>query len=268
MRRVAELEWANYAATLPSAQVTPGLEVVLREDMILTSSTALPAPDTNHACLLRATPRTVDRVIAELTYYFQSRGLPVAVYVSPACIPRDLPARLSNSGFQKLEEAEAWLILEDLPHFGIPSLRPGIAVKRVAEDQVTPFARVFATAFGLSLEFAPAMAQLLEPSVGLPNVNHYLAVRGDQTIGTCSLLRYETFGVLGSAGVLPGQRRSGAATNLVIQALSDAQKEGLETIVLQTAAGTPLERLLCISGFTRSFTRSCYVLSDDPSSQS
>jgi hypothetical protein len=53
----------------------------------------------------------------------------------------------------------------------------------------------------------------------------------------------------------------------VIQALSDAREQGLETIVLQTTAGTSLERLLRISGFARAFTRSCYVLSDDSSGQ-
>jgi hypothetical protein len=266
--RIAELEWANYAATLPCAEVTPGLDVVLRKDVILTSSKAFPAPDANHACLLRAAPGSVGGVIAELTDYFQSKGLPVAVYVSPACTPGDLPAALLNRRFHKLEEEEAWLILEDLPNLSIPSPLPGVTVKRVTKDDVRPFAQVFTTAFSLPTDFASAIAQLLEPSVGLPNASHYLAMRGSQPIGTCSLLGYETFGVLGSAGVLPDQRRSGAATNLVIQALRDAREEGLETIVLQTAAGTPLERLLCISGFTMAFTRSCYVLSDDLTGQS
>lgn len=265
--RIAELEWANYAATLPSAQATPGLDVVLREDVILTSSKAFPAPDTNHACLLRAAPETVDGVIAELTDYFQSRGLPVAVYVSPACTPRDLPVALLNKGFHRLEEEEAWLTLRDLPNFRIPSLLPGVAVNPVTKNEVVLFAQVFTTAFGLPPDFAPAMAELLEPSVGLPNVSHYLASRGGQTIGTCSLLRYETFGVLGSTGVIQAQRRSGAATNLVIQALRDAREQGLETIILQTAAGTPLERFLRVSGFTTTFTRTCYVLCDDPSGQ-
>jgi hypothetical protein len=267
VERIAELEWANYAATLPSAQITPGLDVMLREDMILTSSTLLPAPDTNHACLLRATTNTADELIAELTGYFQSRDLPVAVYVSPACLPRDLYTTLLDRGFRKLEEEEAWLVLENLPEFNIPPLLPGVPVKHVSEDEVIPFAEVFTTAFDLPPNFAPAMAQLLKPSVALPNVDHYLAVSGGQPIGTCSLLRYETFGVLGSAGVVPSQRRGGAATNLVIQALRDAREQGLETIVLQTTAGTSLERLLRISGFARAFTRSCYLLSNDSSGQ-
>jgi GNAT superfamily N-acetyltransferase len=189
--------------------------------------------------------------------------LPVAVYVSPACTPRDLPARLLSSGFDKLAEEEAWLALEDLPDLSIPSPHPKIAVKRVTEDEVASFATVFTTAFGMPADFAPAMAQLLKPSVGLPNVDHYLAASGDEPIGTCSLLRYKTFGVLGSVGVVQGHRRSGAATNLVIRAVGDAREQGVETIMLQTTAGTPLERLLRISGFTMAFTRSCYVLSND-----
>lgn len=262
VERIAKLEWANYAATLPSAQITPGLDVVLREDVILSSSKAFPAPDTNHACLLRATAGTVDKLITEVTDYFQAGGLPAAIYVSPACTPRDLPARLLNSGFHNQAEKEAWLILEDLPNFSIPTPLPGIAVKHLAGDEVISFAKVFMTAFGLPVDFAPAMAQLLKPSVGLRNVNHYLAASGGRPIGTCSLLQHETFGVLGSVGVVQDQRRSGAATNLVIQALHDARGQGIETIILQTAAGTPLEGLLRVSGFTTAFTRSCYVLSD------
>jgi len=49
--RIAELERANYAATLPSADVTPGLDVLLREDVVLTWSTAFPTPTaTMRAC--------------------------------------------------------------------------------------------------------------------------------------------------------------------------------------------------------------------------
>jgi hypothetical protein len=265
VERIAELEWINYAATLPSAQITPSLDVVLREDVILTSSRAFPATDTNHACLLRATAGAVEELIAELTDYFQSRGLPVAIYVSPACTPRDLPARLLNNGFHKQAEKEAWLVLEDLPNFNIPAPLSGVLVRRVAGDEVTLFARVFMTAFGLPTDLAPAMAHLLKPSAELPNVNHYLARSDSQPIGTCSLLCYEAFAVLGSVGVVQDHRRGGAATNLVVQALREAREQGIETIMLQTAAGTPLERLLRVSGFTTAFTRSCYVLSDDRS---
>ena len=267
LERIAELERANYAATLPSAQITPTMEVVLREDLVLTSSQAFPAPDTNHACLLRATPRSADELIGEVKDYFQSRGLPVAVYVSPVCTPHDLETRLKRSGFESMKEEEAWLVLNDLPDFDLPTPHPGVSVRVITEDKAMPFAQIFLAAFGWPMSVAPAMAHLLRPSITLPNVNHYLASCEHQPVGTCSLLRHGTFGVLGSVGVLQDHRRSGAATNLVVEALHQAQEDGIETVMLQTVAGTPLERLLRISGFTTAFTRSCYVLSDASSDQ-
>jgi ribosomal protein S18 acetylase RimI-like enzyme len=260
--QVAELEWANYAATLPSAQVTPGLEVTLRDDVILTSSTSFPTHDSNHACLLRTTAQAADDLIAEVAGFFQAKGLPIAIYVSPACEPTDLPERLLDTGFKKQPEEEAWMILENLSDFDIPSPYPGIRVKLITKSEAIVFSRVFMAAFDMPSDFAPVMAQLLEPTVVLPRVRHYLGFDKEQPIGTCSLLCHESFGVLGSAGVIPEHRSSGAATNLAAHAATEAREMGIDTLMLQTAADTWLERFLRISGFRRAFTRSCYILDD------
>ncbi len=105
------------------------------------------------------------------------------------------------------------------------------------------------------------MAQLLEPSLDQPSVHHYIALVDGQPAGIMSLLRHESFGVFGSGGVLPAYRKSGAATNLTIRTATDAKKHGVDTLMGQTKAGTPLERLLRISGFRKVFTRTCYTLS-------
>ncbi len=259
-QQIAELEWANYAATLPSAQVTPGLEVTLRDDVILTSSTSFPTRDSNHACLLRTTARAADDLIAEVAGFFQAKGLPIAIYVSPACKPADLPERLLDTGFKKQPEEEAWMILENLSDFDMPSPYPGIRVKLITKSETTTFAEVFMAAFNMPGDFAPMMAQLLEPTTGLPSVRHYLAFDDNQPIGTCSLLCHESFGVLGSAGVIPEHQGSGAATTLATRAATEALELGIDTLMLQTTADTRLERFLRISGFRRAFTRSCYIL--------
>ena len=264
--RIAELERANYAATLPSARVTPGLEVKLRDDVILTSSEIFPTPDSNHACLFRATDEGADDLITEVTSLFQAKGLPVAIYVSPACTPSDLQDKLLGKGFEKQPEEEIWMALEGLSRFDIPSSYPGINVRPITKSEVILFAQVFMAAFDMPKSFAPMMAKLMKPSVGLPSVHHYLAFFEGQPIGTCSLLRHKSFGVLGSTGVVSEHRGHGAATSLAVRAATDAQECGVETLMLQTTADTPLERLLHISGFKGAFTRACYVLNDDSSS--
>jgi GNAT superfamily N-acetyltransferase len=198
--------------------------------------------------------------------YFRSKDLPVAVYLSPACSPLDLPARLLERGLSKQPEEESWMILEGLADFDMPLPPPGKRVKTVTRNEIGLFTEVFMAAFNMPGDFAPVVGQLLEPGVGLPNVYHYLALdEDDRPIGTCSLLCYESFGVLGSAGVLCEHRGRGAATALAVRAATEARGLGVETLMLQTAADTPLERLLRISGFKRAFTRSCYTLNDDPS---
>jgi len=264
--RIAELERANYAATLPSADVTPGLDVLLREDVVLTWSTAFPTPDSNHACLLRAAAGEADDLIDEITGFFRSRDLPVAVYLSEACIPNDLPRRLTARGFHKQPGGESWMVLENLAQFQLPPTHPGITVRPISSSETLTFAEVFLGAFGLPGQFAPVLARLLRPSVPLAGTQHYLAFAQDQPIGTCSLLRHGHYGILGSTGVLSEHRGGGGAINLGIAALAEARSHGVDTVILQTTADTWLERFLRRTGFERAFTRTCYLLPDDVAS--
>jgi GNAT superfamily N-acetyltransferase len=257
---IIELEMANYQAILPVARVTPGLEVIIRDDVIITSSETFPAPDTTHACLLRAIPQTIEGLITEVTDYFQAKGLPTTIYVSPACTPNDLSDYLLRHEFVKQDAQEAWLVSYDLSNVELPDPTRGTSIQPITKEDVSTFANTFMSAFEMPVDFAPYMAQLLQPCVGLPGVYHYLAVADDQPIGTCSLLCHDRFGILGSVGVLPEHRRSGAATNLAIQAAAQAQDEGVDTLMLQTTADTRLERLLRMSGFKRVFVRTCYTL--------
>lgn len=260
IERIAELEWANYAATQAIAQVTPGLDLVMEEDVIITSSPAFPMPDANHACLLRATPETIDPLIDRIVTHFQSLELPAVVYISEACTPADMHRPLRKRGFSRQRGQEAWMVYDDVGRIGIPPMPRRVDVRQIGGDQALTMAEVFMESFGLPGEFAPLMAQLLEPSIDLPEVHHYIAFVNQQPAGVCSLLRCGRFAVLGSAGVRPTFRGSRTATALTIKAMGDAQRHDIDTVMLQTTANTTLERLLRISGFQRAFTRTCYTL--------
>jgi GNAT superfamily N-acetyltransferase len=261
--RIAHLERVNYLAMRPVVQATPGLDLVLRDDVIMTSSEMLPTPDTTHACLLRATSDTVDDLINEAIAYFESKCLPTTMFISPACTPADLPAwhrRLLRRGFVRREAVEAWMVLEGLSDFEIPPPSPGVAVRQVTGDEVGTFAEIFMTVFGLALDFAPHVARMLEPAVGLPGFYHYIALVGGRPVGTGLWRRYERFGILGGTGVVPAYRGRGVATSLAIRAATEARGQGVDTLMLQTDADTWLERLLSMSGFKRIFTRTGYTL--------
>lgn len=260
LEQIVKLEQANYAALRPIAQLTPGVDVLMRDDVILSSSQTFPAPDTTHACLLRTTSQAAGDLIDEICQYFKSRDLPTTIFLSPACTPASLDETLLDRGFVRQEAEEAWLVLEDLPNFDLPEAIPGVCVKPISEGEAEIFAATFMTAFELPADYAPYLAQLLVPCLNLPGVQHYLSFTDGQAIGTCSLLCYENIGILGSVGVIPAFRRGGAATNLATRAALDARAHFVDTLILQTTAGTPLERLLRISGFKKAFTRTCYSL--------
>jgi len=263
VEQIAELELANYAAAAAIAAVTPGVDVVLRDDVVLSRSTVLPTLDANHACLVRTAAERTDGLITEVADFFLGTGAHAAIYVSPACTPSDLHDRLLRRGFGRREEDEAWMVLEGVHEIDLPSPYPGIAVKPVTEHVVQLFAEVFLSAFDMPTAVAPLMATVLGPSMALSTVRHYLAWEQERAIGTCSLVRHGGFGILGSVAVVRDRRRSGTATNLVVHALTEALERGVDTVMLQTVADTPLERLLRISGFRTVFTRSCYILEDD-----
>jgi len=256
---IADLEWANYAATMSSAQATPDIELIMQEDVILTSSPAFPIPDANHACLLRAAPDTIDALIDRVIAHFESLDLPTTIYVSPACTPEDIPQRLIKRGFARQEEGEVWMVLEGLQNHPIPSQRRGVQVRRALPAQALTIAEVFLRSFEMPIEFAPVMADLLAPSLDLEDVHYYLAYAGEQPIGTCSWHRSGSVAVLGSAGVLHARRGGAAALNLGVTAITEARDAGIKTMILQTTAGTTLERLLRINGFARAFERTGYT---------
>jgi hypothetical protein len=260
VNEIAAMEWANYAATRAAAAATPGVDLIMREDLVLTSSEMLPLPDANHACLLRAEPERVPLLLDEVVETFHSRGMPATLYLSPACTPVDLPAQLGARGFVLQPELEAWMAVGELQSVHVPAPARGIPVRTIAREEAGTFVDIFLKAFEMDAEFAPALVELVSPSIGLDNARHFMAFSGDTPVGTMSLLVHETFAVLGSAGVIHSRDSRGAATNMVIACALEARAQGCETLMLQTTAGTMLERLLRIWKFRRVFTRSCYML--------
>jgi len=258
IERIITLEWANYAATQNVVNVTPGVDLVLRDDVIITSTRLFPTPEVNHACLLRATPETADSLITEVMDYFKSRKMPVNVFVSPACTPPDLAERLLKWGFREQEEKEAWMVL-NLPDFEIPPASPKVVVRRVTKREALAFAKVYLASFGMPVIFAPFMALLMRPSIGLSDIHHYIALVDDKPVGVCLWYSYTDIGCLGGAGVLPTHRGKKVATSLAVKAVTEAKEQGVNTMMVQTV-NPKLERLLRMSGFKTAFTRTRYTV--------
>jgi hypothetical protein len=259
--RVTELEQINYAALVAAAEASSGaVEVIVRDDVILNFSPMLPLPDTNHACLLRSTPERAEALLDEVLAYFDTRGVPPTIFLSPACAPADWPQRLQARGLQRQPAPEIWIAFESLRRYQIPPLSPSVAVEvqAIGPTEALDFTSVLVDAFDLPTDMAPIMAQLLMPSIGLPGYHHYIARVSGSVVGCCSLIDHHSYGIIGSMGLKTTQRGGQTAYNFVNQVAREAQARGVDCLLGQTSFRM-VARLLCLYGFRVVFERSCYT---------
>jgi hypothetical protein len=260
-QKIAELELIIPTIAKGLMEAVPGVEVVLRDDIVILSSHSFPSADINRAYLFRATPDCTHALIDEVVDFFKSRDLPASIMVSPACRPDDLPQRLGRRGFVRLETDEAWMVLEKLQAFKVPKVNKNVSVKRVENKaDVETFAEIMTAAYEMPSEWTSYLAQMLEPTIQVPGFAHYLSFIKGVPAATMTLMRHKQYATLGSAGVLPEYRGTRTVFNLAAGVIAEAKRDGVETLVIQTSLGPKFERYLRIVGFKPAFRRAEYKL--------
>ena len=260
-QKIAELELIIPTIAQGLVEAVPGVEVVLRNDIVILSSHSFPSADINRAYLFRTTPEHTDALIDEVVDFFKARELPASIMVSPACTPVELPQCLEAHGFVRQEVDEAWMILDNLQKVRVPKLTKSVVVKRVEnKTDVTTFAEIMTGAYDMPADWAPSLAQMLEPTVTVPGFAHYLAFVKDVPAATLTLMRHGQYATIGSGGVLPEFRGTRTIYNMAVEVLSAARREGIQTVVSQTSLGQKFERYLRICGFKLAFRRTEYKL--------
>jgi len=260
-QKIAELELIIPTVVQGLAEIVPGVEVVLRDDIVILSSHSFPSSDINRAYLFRTTPEHTDVLIDEVVEFFKSRDLPASIMVSPACTPNDLPQCLEARGFIRQETDEAWLVLEKLQRAIVPKIDRSVTVRRVENgEDVGTFAEVMTGAYDMPSEWAPSLAQILGPTTTVPGFAHYVAFVRGVPVGTLTLMRHGQYVTIGSGGVLPEFRGTRTIFNMAVEVLAEAKRDGVETVVGQTSLGPKFERYLRIGGFKLAFRRTEYKL--------
>lgn len=260
-QKIAELELIIPTIAQGLVEAVPGVEVVIRDDIVILSSHTFPSADINRAYLFRTSPEGTDALIDEVVAFFRERGLPASIMVSPACSPADLPRRLESRGFVCQEIDEAWLVLEGLQKAMVPKIDRSVTIKRVENgDDVKIFAEVMTGAYDMPPDWSPFLAQVLEPTITVPGFAHYVAFVKDVPAATLTLMRQGPYATIGSGGVLPQYRGTRTIYNMAVEVLSEAKRDGIETVVGQTSLGVKFERYLRIGGFKLAFRRTEYKL--------
>lgn len=257
---IAHLEQVNYLAQQAVVDATPGMDLVIRDDVILATSAIFPTADANHACGFQTTHDAIDGLLDEVLATYQAMGMPVHIYVSPANQPSDLTDRLLAHGFEKQDDDEAWLICDDFSRIWARAMAWQVDVEAITSDRAFEFAHTFALAFDLPTEMAQPLADLLLPSMSLDTMHHFMATIGGQAAGTITLLTYGQYGIVGSMGTVPGRRNTWAMIALGHAVVQKANELGLKTLMLQTAAKGRLCQFLKRNGFYEAFQRYHYML--------
>jgi len=260
-QKIAELELIIPTVVQGLVESVPGVEVILRDDIVILSSHSFPSTDVNRAYLFRTAPEHTDTLIDEVVEFFKARDLSASIMVSPACTPEDLPRRLEARGFIRQESDEAWLVLERLQKAIVPKIDKSVTVRRVVNgEDVATFAQVMTSAYDMPSEWALSMAQMLEPTITIPSFAHYVAFVKGVPAGTLTLMRHGQYVTIGSGGVLPEFRGTRTIFNMAVNVLAEAKRDGVETVVGQTSLGPKFERYLRIGGFKLAFRRTEYKL--------
>ncbi|MBN2117260.1 MAG: hypothetical protein JW730_11850 [Anaerolineales bacterium] len=259
-QRIIEFEMVIPKCFQALSSVMPGVDITMRDDLVLICTKDYPSLDTNHAFLLRETPEKIDGLIDEVIAYFKAKDLPTMIMVSPACAPADLPQRLLQRGFVRQEPDECWLFLEHIQARKAPKTDPRIVVKQVEKEDARLFAETMVAAYEMPPEWVPILEKALEPSIGHPSIDHYLALIDQKPVATVTTMYHEEYVVVGSGGVLPEHRGSSLIFNLAVVALSRARDKGADTILGQTVLGPRFERFMRICGLKQAFKRQTYIL--------
>jgi hypothetical protein len=258
-RFAIELEWSEYARSAYFATVVPGAQVLISSEAILITDPQVPMVEANHAALLRTTPERADALIERITHHYQEHGLQATIVISPNCTPDDLAERLQVHGFRQSGELEHWLTITESWYAEALRCPSNITLREIGVEGLPDFCRVMAAAYDMPDESVPILVHSLSFISGLPGIHNYVAYIENEPVGCMSLYSYAGYSALGSGGVLPGLRNTGAAFALAGRGYQYFKQDGSKYMTFQTVLPR-LARLFRIAGCKEIFTRAYYTL--------
>ncbi|HEX9736914.1 MAG TPA: GNAT family N-acetyltransferase [Thermoanaerobaculia bacterium] len=201
----------------------------------LFASPTIPDPEWNHAALVAVDAAAWPARLAEIRRFFERRGRPATVAVSPFSRPADLAARLAGAGFAP-SFRHRWFFGRD---DDAPEASAAVEIVD-GEERMSAFVDVFEAVFAEDPE--PGYARALWRSWRHATVVHYLARVDGRPAGVASALHARGACGLYNLAVLPSRRRRGLGTALTARRLADARRRGDRLVFLQTEPGAVARR--------------------------
>jgi len=237
MSRVEQVATAielNHLATLREFAQGDRSELLVNAEMIRVS-TGVAYPLLNFVARPRFDHRQVDGRIAALVEYFGERHLPFLVYLHPSAMPQDLAYRLGRRGLHHWGIQDAMAVERLNPNV---RTNPNVQIE-VARDPETlaKAAEINAQVYHLPPNAAAHMRAVMMTALYDPAVYVYLGRLHGIPAGSLVLVLKAGVAGLYGLGTLPEYRGHGVAISLMVRAITDANRLGFRTAVLQAPPG-------------------------------
>ena len=217
----------------------------------------------NHAIHLSGGPKEIFE-----THFndFEKRNREATIYITPLSplYGKNLP-----KDFKKWA-SDAWMIADKNKFKNIKEIKSDIETYLIDEKDKKDYLDTFKNAFSnkddvygnVSDDYLVAENRFFEDKNGFKS-NIFIAKQSDEPIGVIRTVTKNSLCFIYALAVIKEYRKKGEAAKVLGNiALKHAINSGIETFILQTEAGSILERLYSIRGFKRAFTGNYYTLSD------
>lgn len=143
-------------------------------------------------------------------------------------------------------------------------------IKKVkTKEEMKTFVKIFNQTYGgatpkepygtLPPEYSEALFESFEQKQGSKTVIHYFGLLDNEPISITTLIHICDYGCIYNVGTVPAKRTKGIGSALTLNCVSEAMKDGVKIIFLQTEKGSYNERFFSKLGFSPKFVGEGFV---------
>jgi len=201
-------------------------------------------------------PVAID-AIAAIEAFYAEHGIPARIEVTPFTQPSVL-ATLGRGEWRIERFTNVWLRAIVLADGESPPAVVGITTRHAHADEADQWAEVAANASTVG-SARSGIQTLARATFHRPDVTPWVAISGEQIIGTAAMLIRDRLATLFFMSTLPDQRGRGVQAALLSARLAQAASAGCDSACISAVPGGNSERNIARAGFTLIYTKLCFT---------